>query len=360
MLLVLNTAQARIYKWEDADGNIQYTQTPPPKGARASSKEVRVRGAGGDSSFRLPEEIRDRYCAVVRKAGVGIAQKMRAGASANRLLTSSHATDSRLLVKQVVGFVYGFRTSKTTPDQIGNLLESQCHNGTYDGYAKAYLKKNYPEALPEGGAGAHSGTAWPIGRRWAITNNHVIGKHEDITLVLTDGRRLKAKLLERDAKNDLALLGVDRSAKLPPALHLAAGETGAGSDVFTIGYPHINVIGRSPKVTKGIVSSTLGIRDEQRFYQISVPVQSGNSGGPLFDMSGRVVGVVTAKLNAMAVLRRSGDLPQNVNYAIKSDVLAKFLERINVSARRVRKTEPTALSTLTADLKDSVMLVVAK
>jgi S1-C subfamily serine protease len=79
-------------------------------------------------------------------------------------------------------------------------------------------------------------------------------------------------------------------------------------------------------MTKGEISSTTGIQDDPRQFQISVPVQPGNSGGPLFDTSGNVVGIVVAKLNAALMVEHTGDLPQNVNYAVKSAYLLPLLE----------------------------------
>ena len=69
-----------------------------------------------------------------------------------------------------------------------------------------------------------------------------------------------------------------------------------------------------------------GAADDARYFQISVPVQPGNSGGALVDERGNVVGVVSAKLNAAAALAASGSLPENVNYAVKSSYLLSFLE----------------------------------
>lgn len=74
-----------------------------------------------------------------------------------------------------------------------------------------------------------------------------------------------------------------------------------------------------------MISATSGIQDDRRTYQISVPVQAGNSGGPLIDSEGRVVGIVASKLNAAKVFEWTGDLPQNVNYAVKSSHLHSLI-----------------------------------
>jgi S1-C subfamily serine protease len=112
---------------------------------------------------------------------------------------------------------------------------------------------------------------------------------------------------------------------LPPALPLSSSPVKTGAAVLTMGYPHPDLLGSKPKLTEGVVSATSGVGDDPRVLQISVPVQAGNSGGPLINMEGEVVGVVMAKLNAVKMLKWTGDLPQNVNYAIKIPYLTVLL-----------------------------------
>ena len=87
-----------------------------------------------------------------------------------------------------------------------------------------------------------------------------------------------------------------------------------------MGFPNIGLQGFAPKLAKGEIASLSGAQDDARYFQISVPVQSGNSGGALVDERGNVVGVVSAKLSASAALQSSGALPENVNYAVKSSL----------------------------------------
>jgi len=84
-------------------------------------------------------------------------------------------------------------------------------------------------------------------------------------------------------------------------------------------------------VTIGILSATRGVGDDPHVFQMTAPVQSGNSGGPLVDMSGNVVGVVVSKLDAMTVSQRTGDVPQNVNFAIKAGEVAAFLDGLHIA-----------------------------
>ena len=90
----------------------------------------------------------------------------------------------------------------------------------------------------------------------------------------------------------------------------------------------IGLQGFSPKLTKGEIASLSGTGDDPRYFQISVPVQPGNSGGALVDDHGNVIGIVSAKLNASTALAMSGSLPENVNYAVKSSLLLSFLESV--------------------------------
>ena len=101
-----------------------------------------------------------------------------------------------------------------------------------------------------------------------------------------------------------------------------------GQEVFTIGFPNPAMQGVSAKFTKGTISSLTGFQDDLRLYQISVPVQPGNSGGALLDENGNVLGVIVAMLDAKTTFQVSGSLPQNVNYAIKSVYAQAMLDTI--------------------------------
>ena len=106
--------------------------------------------------------------------------------------------------------------------------------------------------------------------------------------------------------------------------------------VATIDFPNIGLQGFAPKLAKGEIASLSGIQDDPRYFQISVPVQPGNSGGALVDEHGNVVGVVSAKLSARAALAATGALPENVNYAIKSSFLLSFLESVPAVSAKLK------------------------
>jgi S1-C subfamily serine protease len=167
------------------------------------------------------------------------------------------------------------------------------------------------------------------GNGFVLTNQHVVQQCSTYEVIDDANRRLKASLHAVDVAKDLALLMVEeRFAAVAPIRRDAAPRLGEA--VTIVGFPLVNVLGTRPTVGFGHVSSTVGIRGNQSQMQISVPVQRGNSGGPVFDQAGNVIGVVVSKLDALKVAERVGDLPQNVNFAIRGDVVRNFLEDNNI------------------------------
>lgn len=145
-----------------------------------------------------------------------------------------------------------------------------------------------------------------------------------ITVTDAKGAEHDAKVLAHDADHDVAVLQIS-GVQWPTCLRLVSAEAGLGAEVFTVGFPQTEILGVKPKLATGVISGRFGMRDDPRTYQISVPVQAGNSGGPLLNKQGEVVGVVAAKLNAAEVFNWTGDLPQNVNYAVKSQPLQRLV-----------------------------------
>jgi S1-C subfamily serine protease len=166
---------------------------------------------------------------------------------------------------------------------------------------------------------------------YLISNYHVVRDATQIRVVTSSGI-IPASVVQVDTVNDIALLKVEGSFS---ALPIAASRTvSLGETVATIGFPDPGLQGFSPKLAKGEIAALAGAMDDPNDFQISVPVQPGNSGGALVDEHGNVVGIVSAKLDATTALEASGALPENVNYAIKSSFLLGFLESVpDVSAK---------------------------
>lgn len=170
-----------------------------------------------------------------------------------------------------------------------------------------------------------------------VTNEHVVRDAAQARLVTSTGL-ISAKVVKVDAANDLALLKAE--GKFSPLPVAASRGVKLGGTVATVGFPNIGLQGFAPKLAKGEIASLSGAADDARYFQISVPVQPGNSGGALVDERGNVVGVVSAKLSARAALASGGALPENVNYAIKSSYLLSFLESVPEVAAKLK--EPLA------------------
>jgi TPR repeat protein len=164
-----------------------------------------------------------------------------------------------------------------------------------------------------------------------VTNEHVVKDATQIRLVTSTGF-MSARVVKVDSANDLALLKV--AGKFAALAMVSSRAVKMGSTVATVGFPNIGLQGFAPKLAKGEIAALSGAQDDSRFFQISVPVQPGNSGGALVDERGNVVGVVSAKLSAAEAVATSGVLPENVNYAVKSSFLLSFLESVpDVSAK---------------------------
>jgi TPR repeat protein/S1-C subfamily serine protease len=177
-----------------------------------------------------------------------------------------------------------------------------------------------------------SGTGFFITEEgFLVTNEHVVRDATQFRLVTSAGS-IPARVVKVDAANDLALLKAEgRFAALPVTTSRAAH---LGNTVIMVGFPNIGLQGFAPKFARGEIAALSGAMDDAKYFQISVPVQPGNSGGALVDERGNVVGVVSAKLSARAALAASGVLPENVNYAVKGSFLLGFLESVpEVSAK---------------------------
>ena len=226
-------------------------------------------------------------------------------------------------------------------DQFGNTFKftfglSEDEAATYIASQKA-AKVNLPELPPpyrpketRKEKGYATGTGFFVSETGhIITNFHVIEDSADVSIVQQNGEVLVAKIIKTDPANDVALLKVEKSST---PLRLS-DKSVKGDQVLTIGFPLISTQGKESKVTFGNINALSGIQGDVRFLQIDVPIQPGNSGGPLINEDGDVIGVVTATLNAINELKRSGTLPQNVNYAVKSDYILPLLKDIPLAPK---------------------------
>jgi S1-C subfamily serine protease len=173
-------------------------------------------------------------------------------------------------------------------------------------------------APPAGARQASFGSGFIVSANGAVvTNEHVVRGCSRIEVRQEDGSFVPATLTRADAAIDVALIDIER-----PVVAVATFRDSAslreGEEIVVYGFPFAAQVSPGGTVTSGIVSSLFGPRGAAHQLQITAPVQIGNSGGPLLDRQGRVVGIVQSKLNALSVARATGDLPQNVNFAVKA------------------------------------------
>ena len=156
-------------------------------------------------------------------------------------------------------------------------------------------------------------------------------------------KQVPAELLEVDKKNDLALLKISSTnieliktnafvqktgVKIAPVAFaglLRSGDVTLGEDVLVAGFPYGEIFSDTIKVTKGIVSANRGFQDDSGQFQIDAAVQPGNSGGPIYDGKGNIVGVVIAQLDKIKLAKNMGSIPENVNFGIKASTVRQFL-----------------------------------
>lgn len=219
-------------------------------------------------------------------------------------------------------------------------------NFAIEGYPEIIFWRVWPQQAKEEGKdegeetkkassakGGALGTGFLLNKNGLIaTNWHVVAGATHVTFALPSwSEGVTAEIVVKDTANDLAILRATDLKRLtttcpdfPYQLSSSRAVT-LGQHISTIGYPLAPLLGSNPKFTEGVVSSKSGLQDDPRTLQISAPIQPGSSGSPLFDSDGNVIGVVVATLDAGALYERVQAIPQNVNWAIKSDYLLNLM-----------------------------------
>ena len=194
-----------------------------------------------------------------------------------------------------------------------------------------------------------NGSGFVIGRdgetTFIVTNHHVVEDCAKVTVVYA-GKLYEASVRAKDANSDLALLETN-IPNAQPASFNRLSRARLGEAVTAAGYPLQGLLSKSLNVTGGNISALAGLGDDAKHLQITAPLQPGNSGGPLLDGAGNVIGVAASKLNAIAAAELTGDLPQNVNFAIKAALVRSFLDIHSVNYQRLpfeTKLEPEKLA----------------
>ena len=209
----------------------------------------------------------------------------------------------------------------------GNTLKTVVA-GEESGYLKMYPTGS---GSISSGSQKSSGTGFAISSNgYIVTNYHVIQNAKSIEVKGINGnftRKLSAKVVVSDERNDLAIIKIEDSrftslGTIPYTFR--KGIADVGENVFVLGYPLTTTMGEEVKLTNGIISSKTGFKGDISLYQISAPVQPGNSGGPLFDKNGNLLGVINAKHS----------YAENAGYAIKASYLLTLMDLLPITVNQ--------------------------
>lgn len=185
-----------------------------------------------------------------------------------------------------------------------------------------------------------TGTGYAIDDGYIVTNNHVVGEAKNISVKGVKGdvnMGFTAEVVATDKVNDLAIIRINDPdfkgfGTIPYAVQQRMADV--GEDVFVLGYPLTQALGNEIKLTNGIISSRSGYQGNISTYQMSAPVQPGNSGGPMFDNKGNVIGIVVAGVPGA----------ENVGYAIKTSYLKILIESVGLNIQFPNNNTISALS----------------
>ena len=170
------------------------------------------------------------------------------------------------------------------------------------------------------------GTAWPIACGYLVTSNHVVSDAESITLIDQTGRGFIAWPVLLDELHDIAFLEVADAQDLPPALPLAGSRTELDTRVFTVGFPAEEMSSQGPKRSQGRICGLNGTGEDDASYRTTVSIRHGNSGGPLMNLTGEVVGVVRSMLAYRDAASEKTHVLESVSCAVKVEAVKDLLE----------------------------------
>jgi S1-C subfamily serine protease len=210
-----------------------------------------------------------------------------------------------------------------------------------------------------GSGGGGSGTGFFVTPTVVITNHHVIEDAKRVEITFQNDFTLSARVVAQDASNDVAVLIVEglESRVKPFPLGRTQG-TKEGEKVYTVGFPLSTDLSARHKISEGMINGLTGMKDDPTVFQISIPIQPGNSGGPLITADGRIIGITSSGLKSAFYLNKYGVVPENVNFAVKADYIMPLLEivgaKVEVRERLDRVFGPVALMEMA---KDAVVYV---
>ena len=202
-----------------------------------------------------------------------------------------------------------------------------------------------------------------------VTNAHVVKDCERVTAGDDAKKQSPVEVISTDKRNDLALLKMSSAGTesiirklgveiVPLDGLLRSEDVELGEKVMVAGYPYGDLFSNTIKVTSGIISAVRGISDDSGQFQMDAAVQSGNSGGPVYDENGNIVGVVVAQLNKLKVAKAIGSLPENVNFGIKASTVRQFLIASGLPSKWAQKKKVMTTKQLAKIAEKQTLMVI--
>jgi S1-C subfamily serine protease len=264
-------------------------------------------------------------------------------------------------------------TGEITETQIVKLEQDATQHLAEQKSKPKQVAKKKPQSTPKS---ATSGSGFFISKLGhIITNQHIVNKCKEVTVGDNAQKQVTADVLETDRSNDLALLRISStkmaSAETKSLIRklgitivplasdglLRSEDVELGEDVLVAGYPYGEIFSNTIKVTKGIVSANRGLGDDTGQFQMDAAVQPGNSGGPIYDENGNIVGVVVAQLNKMKFAKHSGSIPENVNFGIKASTVRQFLSASGLPTKWSKRSKSMSTRELAKIAKRQTVMV---
>jgi len=189
-----------------------------------------------------------------------------------------------------------------------------------------------------------------------VTNQHVVAACGAVQVRLAGGSPVKAEIAASDRTNDLVVLKPVTPVGTPASFR-DGRSIRQGDAVVLAGFPLNGLLTTDLNVTSGSVSALSGMKDDTRLLQFTAPLQSGNSGGPLLDQAGEVVGIAQSMLNGVALTVATGAVSQNANFAIKDSVVTTFLDSKGVAYLSAPEGRERKSADLSADARHFTVFV---
>ena len=199
-----------------------------------------------------------------------------------------------------------------------------------------------------------SGSGFYINNKgYALTNNHVVDICKQMVAVV-DGREILFRVLNTDKTNDVAIIKTDQRS--PNFIKINEDGAKLGENIIAVGYPLSGRLSDSVKITRGIVSSLSGVNNNSGQIQIDAALQPGNSGGPVINENGELIGIASAGLNKLLMAKKEKYIPENVNFAVASSIVTNILKNKKVSYSTPSFFSGSYSNTELATLGDKVTL----